>query len=320
MEPNQPQNYTSSPKAKTGAKDFFLNLGAIVSLYTLLYSLINLLFTIINTAYPKVVSGYNYFGSTSISWPVATLVIFFPIFILLMWLMEKHYANDADRQNSGIHKWLTYITLFIAGGVIAGDLITVLYYFIDGQELTTSFLLKILVLLVIALGVFMYYISDIRSKLTTKSRMIWRIVSAVVVVGSIIWGFSVLGSPRTQRLYKYDTQRVTDLQNINQNVISYFQRKGSLPSTILDLSGDNYYVLPTDPQLNQSYEYKLIGQSAKAYELCAEFNKASDDKTNSGSAPYYYPYQGISWEHPAGYYCFSLTIPLDMYPTMKTPL
>jgi hypothetical protein len=128
-------------ETKTTARDFFINLGAIVALYTLVGSLISLLFTVVDKAYPRIVNGYDYMSSTSISWPVATLVIFFPIFILLMWLLEKDYRVSPERQSVGIHKWLTYITLFISGLVIAGDLITVLYYFIDGQELTKGFLL-----------------------------------------------------------------------------------------------------------------------------------------------------------------------------------
>ncbi|MGH7250038.1 MAG: DUF5671 domain-containing protein, partial [Minisyncoccia bacterium] len=122
------------PQTKTSAKDFFINLGAIVALYTTVVSLVNLLFTVINTAYPQITSGYNYLSSQSISWPVATLIIFFPIFLLLMWLLGKDYKIHPEKQNSGIHKWLTYITLFIAGLTIAIDLITVLYYFLDGQE------------------------------------------------------------------------------------------------------------------------------------------------------------------------------------------
>ena len=65
-----------------------------MALYTLVVSLINLLFTVIDTIYPKVTAGYNYMGSSSISWPVATLIIFFPIFILLMWLMEKQIKGE----------------------------------------------------------------------------------------------------------------------------------------------------------------------------------------------------------------------------------
>ncbi len=308
MEPTQ-------VKPKVSVKDFFLNLGATIALYTVVISLVNLLFTVINTAYPKVINGYYYGGSSSISWAVAVLVIFTPILILLMWLLEKQYIAEPERKDSGVHKWLTYLTLFITSLVIAGDLITVLYYFIDGQELDTAFLLKCFVLLVVSTALFGYYISDIRGRLTSQSRKVWRIFSVAVIIASIVLGFVVLGSPRTQRLYKYDEAKVNDLMNINSNVQNYYQMKGSIPATLSEVSSVQYMQIPVDAQTGQSYEYHLIGQSAKAYQLCAEFNKASNDK---GVASRVYPYGGTSWVHPAGHYCFELAIPLDQYVKVPT--
>src|ERR1035437_1313586 len=181
-------------KSKTSAKDFFLNLGAIVALYTTVVSLLNLLFTVINTAYPQI-TNYYYNSSSSISMPVATLIIFFPIYILLMWLLERSYAVEPEKKNLSVRRWLTYITLFIAGLTLAGDLVTMLYYFIDGQELTTGFMLKVLSVLVVILAVFLYYISDIREKLTTNSRKVWGALSVVFILACITWGFLFLGSP-----------------------------------------------------------------------------------------------------------------------------
>ena len=303
------------PNKKTNIKDLFLNLGAIVGLYTVVISLINLLFAVINTAYPQITNGYNYYGTQSISWPVSILIIFFPIFILLMWLLEKVYVSEPDRRNMGVRKWLSYITLFLAGITTAIDLVTALYYFIDGQELTTSFILKVLVVLVVALAVFIYYISDIRGKLSLNSRKIWAGVASVIILGSIVLGFSVLGSPRTQRLLKYDEQKINDLMTINSLVQSYYQMKASMPSKIEDLSLVQYSQIPVDPQSGKAYEYNLIGQSAKAYELCAEFN--TDSKITRGVSVSY-PYQDVSWIHPAGRYCFKLAIPVGQY--VKLPI
>lgn len=301
MDPNQ-------IKPKASAKDFFLNLGAFVALCALVGNLLGLLFTIIDTAYPKITTGYNYFGSSSISWPVATLVVFFPIFILLMWFLERQYRTEPDTQKSLTHRGLTYITLFISGLVIAGDLVTVVYYFIDGQELTTGFLLKVLVLLVIFSSLFIYYVSDLRGKLTRNSRIFWRFFATFVLISSIIWGFAVLGSPRTQRLYKYDEQKVSDLQNINRQISSYYSNKGALPKTIEEMSNGNYYVAQVDPQNKKAYEY--IKTTETAYSLCAEFNKASQDEKNSRNNYSMYPYGGV-WIHPAGHYCFNETVNPD---------
>lgn len=286
-------------KPKISVKDFFLNLGATIALYTVVISLINLLFTVINNAYPKITNAYYYASTSSISWPVAVLVIFTPILILLMWLLEKQYMVEPERKDSGIHKWLTYLTLFIAGLVIAGDMIMVLYYFIDGQELDTAFLLKCLVLVIVTGALFGYYISDIRGKLNSRSRKIWRVVSVLVIVASLIWAFSVLGSPRTQRLYKYDEQKISDLMNIDSAIQNYYGTKKSLPKNFTELSQLNYYINTIDPQKKVSYEYKVNGPLI--YELCAEFNKASDDKTQANRT---YPYGGSVWTHPAGRYCF----------------
>ncbi|MSU44640.1 hypothetical protein EXS45_00435 [Candidatus Nomurabacteria bacterium] len=304
MDPNQ-------MKPRSSAKDVLLNLGAFVALYTLVGNLIGLLFTIINTAYPKIASSYNYYGgSSSISWPVATLVVVFPIFVLLMWFLEKEYRVEPEKHESVIHKGLTYITLFVAGLVVVGDLITVIYYFIDGQELTTGFLLKVLVLLVIFSSLFIYYISDLRNKLTVKSRIFWRIFAGVIILGAIVWGFSVLGSPRTQRLYKYDEQKVNDLQNINNQITNFYSIKGTLPKNIEEMIGRNYYVSQVDPQNKKSYEYLKTNETT--YDLCAEFNKASNDKM---SQDYLYLdiYSTTSWSHPTGRHCFVQTINPNSY-------
>ncbi len=304
---------------KSNAKDVFLNLGAIVALYTMVFTLINLLFTVINRAFPQTTDYYYNYGSQSISFPVATLIIAFPVLVLLMWLLEKEYMTEPERQSGGIHKWLTYLTLFFAGITLAGDLITIIYYFIDGRELTAAFLLKVLVLFVVSGGVFMYYISDIKGTLTGSKRKMWRVATALVILASILWGFYVLGSPRTQRLYKYDEQKVNDLMNISNQVQSYYSTKGFIPEKLDALNALYGYpgVIPNDPQSGQSYEY--VKSSNTSYNVCAIFNMQSNDN-NQINRPAAYPYGGVSWAHPAGHKCFSETINPQVYPAKPLPL
>lgn len=295
-------------KVRISAKDFFLNLGATIALYTTVGSLISLLFTIINTAYPKVTNGYSYFGSTSISWPVSILLIFFPVFILLMWVLGKQYEVEPERRYNGVHKWLTYLTLFVAGLTMVIDLITIVYYFIDGQELTTGFVLKVLALLIIAFSIFSYYLADIQGKLTSSLRTLWRIVSTVAIVGAIIWGFTVLGSPRTQRLYKYDEQKVNDLMSINNEINNYYSLNGKLPENLSEIV-NNYYINLKDAESDKPYEYIKTGSTS--YQLCAEFNK--DNKVTKEINHSLYPYGNMSWAHEAGRHCFNQTINPNMY-------
>ena len=81
------------------------------------------------------------------------------------------------------------------------------------------------------------------------------------------------------------------------------------------MSGGDYYVSQVDPQTQKPYEYEKIDDTT--YNLCAEFNKASDDKM-SQTSPYVdtvMPYGGASapWTHPAGKHCFNKTINPNMY-------
>src|SRR3989344_112834 len=202
---------------RTSAKDFFLHLGSIVALYVVAGNFINLLFKIINEAYPEVAaySYYYYQGGSQISLSVATLIIVFPVFVLLSRMVHKTYEESPEKKSLGIRKWLTYITLFVAGIMLVGDLVTVLYKFLDGQDLTAAFLLKALVVLLVSGAVFGFYLQDIRDQVSTKNRKVWATGVLVMILVVIILGFAVIGSPKTQRLMRLDNQRVQDLQNID---------------------------------------------------------------------------------------------------------
>jgi Domain of unknown function (DUF5671) len=304
------------PQTKTSAKDFFINLGAIVALYSIVISLLNLLFNVINYAYPQItITGDNYYGSQSISMPVATLIIFFPVFVLLMWLMEKNYKVEPEKKHLGVRRWLIYITLFVAGLILAGDLVTVLYYFIDGQEMTnTGFIFKILSVFVVILTVLLYYVFDIRNKLTPAYRKIWFGVSFVIILGSIIWGFSVLGSPWTRRQINYDMEKITALENISSSVQGYYNDEGKLPQTVSDImsfSDASDYLNFTDYQTGKQYEYIKTGDTT--FSVCADFNKKS---TQENLTQLYVPGTVNLTTYPAGHYCFKEVVSEtgDAYP------
>lgn len=302
---------TSSVQAHTTAKDFFLHLGAIAGLYATAIALVNLLFTVIDNAYPAV-TQYNYYSSSSISLPVATLIIIFPVFLLLSRLVYKTYKLEPDKKQLGIRRWLTYITLFVAGIILASDLVTVLYKFLDGQDLTAAFILKALVVFLLTGAIFKFYLDEIRDKMMGRARKIWAVGSAIVILISIIFGFSVIGSPQTQRLLRYDNQKVSDLQSIQWQLTNYWQRKGSLPQSISELNDPlSGYTLPTDPQKNQ-YEYKNIG--VYSFKLCAIFNKKSEEVQTRYREKFGFQDINENWAHGIGEYCFKRTIDPKLVP------
>ena len=303
-------------ETRTSAKDFFLHLGAIAGLYATAIALVNLLFTIIDNAYPAV-TEYNYYSSSSISLPVATLIIIFPVFLLLSRLVYKTYELEPDKKQFGIRRWLTYITLFVAGIILTSDLVTVLYKFLDGQDLTTAFILKALAVFVLTSAIFKFYLDEIRDRISGGGRKMWTIGSTVAIAISIILGFSVIGSPMTQRLLRYDNQKISDLQNIQWQIINYWQRTGTLPKDLSTLADPiSEFVVPKDPQTGESYEYKTT--SSNSFELCATFNKESRDvQTQFGEMFGVKGTTNENWVYGIGKYCFPRTIDPKLYPVTK---
>jgi hypothetical protein len=303
--------------SKVSPKDFFLHLGVIATLYTIAISFINLAWRIIDFAFPSETFHTRFYGG-AISGPVATLIIVFPVFILLSWLLNKEYKSTPEKRRLWIRKWLVYITLFIAGVVIIVDLIVVLISFLGGEIITSGFILKALSVLLLALAIFGYYIADLRDKITQKRNRTCAWISAIVVLGLIAAGFSIMGSPRTQRLLRYDEQKVSDLQNIQWQIVNFWQQKEELPETLNEL-GDpiSGFIAPLDPQTKESYQYEITGKFS--FKLCAEFNLPSRDESSNMPKltrpvdPGFNMEQNV-WTHGEGQHCFERDIDPELYP------
>ncbi len=299
---------------KITAKDFFLHFGAIVAFYASVIALITLLFEVINVAYPQITGAYQYYNP-SISLQVATLIVAFPLFLFLSWLLQKTYIADPALRDASLRRWLAYITLFVAGAIIAGDLVTVIYMFLDGQELTIGFLLKVLALLVIAGGVFLYYLREIRNAIQAKERNLWRIGAVLLILISIVLGFAVIGSPASQRQLRYDSERVADLESVQWQVINFYQQKGIVPTALAELEDPiSGFMVPSDPETGEAYGYRKTG--TLAFELCATFNRESKTSDSIARYPVAYPEakMGGNWEHGVGEQCFDRTIDPQLYP------
>lgn len=302
----------------TKAKDFFLHLGAMTALYAGVIAILNLLFRVIDTAFPKIDSHYEYF-SGSISFPVATLIVVFPVFLILMNIIRKGYEVEPEKKEHAARKWIIWITLFFAGIAVIADLITLLYFFLDGRDLTAGFLLKVLSVFVVAGSVFGYFLDDLRERLDNKRRTFWRILSLILVIGSIVVGFMIIGSPKNQRLLNYDQQKIYDLQNIQNQIINYWQMKGEIPESLDDLRDplSSYYQIPLDQQTKQSYEYQKTGEMS--FSLCAEFNLNSriNPEVPRISNAMKFGIENENWVHEEGRYCFERTVDPERYPIIN---
>ncbi len=317
---------------KMSPKDFFLHLGVMVTLYVSSISIITLLFQVINVAYPDALANvYAYSSydpySASIRWAIASIVIVFPLYIFLSWLVNRDYKAVPEKLTLGIRKTLIYITLFLAGIAIVTDLIVLLNSFLGG-EITTRFILKVVALLAVTGFVFGHYLWDLRRQpgaMMDNKPKLFAIIASVLVLAVLVWGFLVMGSPTKQRNIQFDQTKTNDLQNIQSSVVNYWQAKGSLPNQISDLNNSlDYYNYGSlnDPQTQQPYEYRKTGDTS--FELCANFNVSSSESGVTSPAKFVPgEYQNINngfsnWDHAAGRVCFSRTIDPKLYPVRKS--
>lgn len=308
-------------KPKVTPMDFFVWVGAMATLYASLFAFVSLMFDYLNYLLPDQF-GYYYADpySSSISYEMASLVVLLPTFLILMRLIRHSIERDPSRGEVWVRRWAVFLTLFIAGATIVGDLITLIMYFFNG-DVTLRFALKVLVILVVAGGAFLHFLADLRGYWDanpSRARLMTWFVGAIALV-SVVAGFFIVGTPWEARLYRYDSQKVEHLQVIQSQIVSYWQSKEELPQTLDDLNDSlSGYRVPVDPQTGEMYEYIVKGQYT--FELCADFNaKAQSYAAGSRGysvAPMYPEKPGLpdSWDHRAGRTCFERTIDPERYP------
>src|SRR3989344_5243150 len=297
-------------KPKVTPKDFVLWLGAMASLYAGVVAFITLVFDYINTAFPNPVREAYYYDpySSSISYEMASLIILTPVFLILMRLIRRTIANDPSRNEIWVRRWALFLTLFLAGATFVIDLIVLLNTYLQGEDLTVGFVLKVLtVLFVTGLG-FMHFLADLWGywdRNQARARMVNWGVGALVLV-TIIAGFFIIGTPQQMREKKQDAIRVQDLQNIQWQVVNYWQQKEKLPVSLAELNDPiTNNMLPVDPQTKAQYSYETTGKMA--FKLCATFATAGGtNQVNGRSVPTPVdlatngkPLQD-SWQHAAG--------------------
>ena len=136
----------------------------------------------------------------------------------------------------------------------------------------------------------------------------------IVVASATAAGLFFAGSPNLARNERFDNIRVGHLQQIESQIISYWQAKSALPKTLedlktIDLSGAS---APHDPQTEAMYEYQTT--SANAFSLCANFTTVQNQNNHRGTYPDLYN-QTQNWDHGTGRVCFDRHIDPDVYPT-----
>ena len=341
-------------KQKLNVGYAFLSLGVLISLIVSVISFFNLAFEILNKKFPDVLNATYQYGYASSQFEaartfLAMLIIMFPAFLILAYFWKHKEKKGLGHQDDVVHKWLSYIIIFLSILVVVVDLIILVRYFVSG-EITIRFILKILIALAGAKMILYYFVPEIWDVKFWNIR--WRkffkitskYFSMVMVLALIIWSFCVIGSPFKQRQLQLDDRRVQDLQSIQWQIINYWQQKEKLPASINDLKNPlSGYSLPVDPEFEKgkTYEYIPDAKNKLKFQLCANFSLPmpkgwqeyqgysaagvmpeavgvnSNVPVSETTSNVIYPFPSgtnDSWDHQTGRTCFERTIDKDLYP------
>ncbi|MDP3460940.1 MAG: DUF5671 domain-containing protein [Hyphomonas sp.] len=149
------------PQAYLSAREAFFYLLFFILLAVVSFNLGSLLFALIDSAIPDKLERTDYWGGrvdAQIRGSISGLVVGTPIFLWLARILLRARKRNPTLQRSRIRKWLIYISLVIAGCILVGDAISLVYSFLNG-DLTLRFALKSFVVAAIAGAIFGYFIT-----------------------------------------------------------------------------------------------------------------------------------------------------------------
>ena len=272
-------------RVSSSPRDAFLHIVAMVSLYNAAFAVGAVLFVLIARWLPLPLDR-EFAGKSTLRWAVATLVVALPILALV----HRAIAHDVQRNPiarlTPIYRLLAYLTLLVTALVMAGDLVCVVIWFLQGDA-TLRFLLRAAVVLLIAGGVYLWYSSDLKreeSLTGSAGRTLpppppWRDLLARcgggVAVACLTVAFVLLGNPLEARRLRLDEQRVDDLRAIQRAIENYHVRHAQLPETLGKLRTDpgTFVGNLVDPVTGIPYGYRATAE--RTYELTASFDRST---------------------------------------------
>ena len=305
-----------TPPDVGGAREAFLHLVAFAALYAAVIAGVMLAFDYINVLLPdaamtEYASVQADWVRTAIRWEMSELIVTFPILIWLSSAIVREMRATPDKARSPVRRWLTYLTLFFAAIALAADVITLVSKLLEGEP-STRFVLKVLVVLLVAGACFTYYFVSLRmtpeQNQTTRLHRHAAWASSAVVLLAVGVGVFVAGSPAEARLRKFDVRRMEDVRMIygevmNQTVGTDWRNpevkpalNKPLPPSLEAVTRNALRQRPRiqDPATSAPYGYQVVNPST--FRVCASFDRARDEPGD------------VAWNHPSGLHCFTFDV------------
>lgn len=288
---------------ENGAQNAFFYLTSFFALGFIAFGAGNILFSLVHFYFPE---SFSYsagdVSQSAIKFGIASLLIASPVYFFTTKAISHSLLEKKLSYESGVRRWLTYLVLFITIATVLGDLVATLYSFLGG-ELTIRFLLKSLIILLIAGGIFGFYFWDIRTHdehIRKSSEKLFTGIFWGIVAVPFFWSFVILENPQITRIKRIDEDTVSVLTSCQWNIDRYAENEKELPKSLDDLSSPQYDLKFSEIK-EKDISYRPL--SEREYELCASFQRDNREDATLMFDP--------SWKHPAGNFCFSFSVPKE---------
>ena len=301
---------------KSSPWDVFINLLAVIALYVSVYGALSLLFQFTNLALPDPLDQ-RIDVLDSIRYGVSMLIVFFPVYWWAWRSIEADLAVNPAKRRLWVRTCPIYLTLFLAGMTALGDL-ACLFYFLMSGDLTSRFVTKVAVVLIVAGGVLVFYRNALRREPGPLPVAIRAFAYGAAALAStlVVAGFVIAGPPTRAHRARLDQQRLRDLDSVEQKIVEYWSDKGELPASLDQLKDDIASYSPErDPASGDGYGYRKTG--ATSFDLCADFALQDSDAART-MARWEQAGKSTAWNHEAGHYCFARTIDPARHPPRKS--
>lgn len=329
-----PSEREAAAPRRASTADIVLNFFSFILLCIVVTAIGALYFRIINLQIPDplqaITAQARWRVARSIHYAIASLIIVFPLYALSVWVWFRRFRRDSARRESRLTKWLTYLVLLAASTVIVGDLVTILFTFLQG-EFTLRFLLKAVALLVIAVLVLGFYAlerREIQYRMPLRTAVLTAIagVSVALILVGIVSGFLAAGSPESARRQAFDRERVGQLGLLAGCIDRFAGTFGELPAS-LDVFGQypgfaSCRLWTVDPESRKPYQYRVVSGASThgasrvvTFELCATFSLRSSSANGAPRGAH----RGSIWQpHAAGPVCHTFTAKLGQPATKSS--
>jgi hypothetical protein len=279
------------------------------TLYTFAYAAGAILFVLISRRFPDPATRtWEEAGLEMLRGSLAACVTAFPIFLWTSWLVGRSLVREPEKRASGVRRWLTYLTLFVAVVTLIGNFAGVVTNLLSGA-LTIRVLLQSAVVFGIAGLVFGHYLLGLRRDESEGAPrpagpgLLGR-AGAIGTAIVLIAGFVSVGSPAHTRGRALDARRVRALDDLANKLQFHADERHALPSTLEsmpEMAGPYDRAQLLDPATRQPFAYAIV--DSNTYTLGATFDTA--DTLDANGQPI-----DAEWRHASGPVTFTRQVSL----------